>query len=84
MYAAFLAIAVVLGTPPVLAALTLAFFSNLFASLTHYAAATAPIFFAAGYVSTSDWWRVGFLLSLVNISIWLVIGGLWWKVLGLW
>jgi DASS family divalent anion:Na+ symporter len=84
MYAAFLAIALALGTPPVLAALTLAFFSNLFASLTHYAAAAAPIFFSAGYVPIADWWKVGFLLSLVNISVWLVIGGLWWKLLGLW
>ena len=46
MYAAFLAIALTLGTPPLLAAFTLAFFSNLFAGLTHYSAATAPIFFA--------------------------------------
>jgi DASS family divalent anion:Na+ symporter len=84
MYAAFLAIAIALGAPPVLAALTLAFFSNLFASLTHYAAAAAPIFFGAGYVPVADWWKIGFLLSLVNISVWLIIGGLWWKVLGLW
>lgn len=84
MYAAFLAIAVALGTPPVLAALALAFFSNLFAGLTHYAAAAAPIFFAAGYVPTGEWWKIGFVLSVVNISIWLVIGGMWWKVLGLW
>jgi DASS family divalent anion:Na+ symporter len=84
MYAAFLTIALVIGTPPVLAALTLAFFSNLFASLTHYGAGTAPIFFTAGYVSIGAWWKVGFLLSLVNISIWLLIGGAWWKLLGLW
>ena len=84
MYAAFLAIALVLGTPPVLAALALAFFSNLFASLTHYAAAAAPIFFAGGYVPIGAWWKVGFIVSLVNIPIWLIVGGLWWKVLGLW
>jgi DASS family divalent anion:Na+ symporter len=84
MYAAFLAVALALGAPPVLAALTLAFFSNLFASLTHYAAATAPIFFGAGHVTIAVWWKIGFLLSLVNISIWLVVGGAWWKLLGLW
>jgi DASS family divalent anion:Na+ symporter len=84
MYAAFLAIALTLGTPPLFAALTLAFFSNLFAGLTHYSAATAPIFFAGGYVSASTWWKIGFLVSLVNIPIWLLLGGLWWKVLGLW
>ena len=84
MYAAFLAIALTLGTPPLLAAFILAFFSNLFAGLTHYSAATAPIFFASGYVSAGTWWKTGFLVSLVNIPIWLVLGGLWWKVLGLW
>jgi DASS family divalent anion:Na+ symporter len=84
MYAAFLAIALVIGAPPVFAALTLAFSSNLFAGLTHYGATAAPVFFSAGYVSIGTWWKVGFLLSLVNISIWLVIGGAWWKVLGLW
>jgi DASS family divalent anion:Na+ symporter len=84
MYAAFLAVAIAIGTPPVFAALTLAFFSNLFASLTHYAAATAPIYFSAGYVSIGTWWRVGFLISLVNITIWVLIGGAWWKLLGLW
>jgi len=84
MYAAFLAVAVVIGTPPVFAALTLAFFSNLFASLTHYGAAAAPIFFTAGYVSTGTWWKVGFLISILNISIWVLIGGVWWKLLGLW
>jgi DASS family divalent anion:Na+ symporter len=84
MYAAFLAIALTLGTPPFVAALTLAFFSNIFAGLTHYSAATAPIFFASGYVSAAGWWRTGFLVSLVNIPIWLLLGGLWWKVLGLW
>ena len=84
MYAAFLAIALTLGTPPLLAAFTLAFFSNLFAGLTHYAAATAPIFFASGYVSAATWWKTGFLVSLVNIPVWLLVGGFWWKVLGLW
>ncbi len=84
MYAPFLVIALALGTPPLLAALTLGFFSNLFAGLTHYAAGAAPVFFAPGYVSLADWWRIGGLLSLVNITTWLVVGGLWWKVLGLW
>ncbi len=84
MYAPFLLIALALGTPPLLAALTLGFFSNLFAGLTHYAAGTAPIFFAPGHVSLGDWWRIGALLSVVNITTWLVVGGLWWKVLGLW
>ena len=84
MYAPFLVVALALGTPPLLAAVVLAFFSNLFGSLTHYGAAVAPIFFGAGFVPVGTWWMIGGLLSVVNITVWLVVGGLWWKVLGIW
>lgn len=84
MYAPFLAVALAVGTPPMLAALVLAFFSNLFASLTHYGTAPAPIFFGAGYVAMGVWWKIGAVVSVVNIAIWLTVGGLWWKLLGLW
>jgi DASS family divalent anion:Na+ symporter len=84
MYAPFLVIALALGTPPLLAALVLGFFSNLFGTLTHYAAAAAPVFFGAGFVPVNTWWKIGALTSVVNIAIWLGIGGVWWKVLGLW
>jgi len=84
MYAPFLAVALALGAPPLLAALVLGFFSNLFASLTHYGTAPAPILFGSGHVSLGAWWRVGALVSVVNIAIWLGIGGAWWRLLGLW
>jgi len=84
MYAPFLGVALVAGAPPLLAALVLGFASNLFSSMTHYGTGPAPVFFGAGYVEVGDWWRLGFIVSLANLSIWLVLGGLWWKVLGLW
>ena len=84
MYMPFLAVAVAVGTPAVLAALVLAFFSNLFSSMTHYGTGPAPVYYGAGYVDMNIWWKLGFLISLVNIMIWVGIGGLWWKVLGLW
>jgi DASS family divalent anion:Na+ symporter len=84
MYAAFLAVALAVGTPPMLAALVLAFFSNLFSSMTHYGTGPAPVMFGAGYVPVGAWWTLGGLISVVNIVIWVVIGGAWWKVLGLW
>ncbi len=77
---AFLEVAVVVGTPPMLAALVLAFFS----SMTPYGTGPAPVLFGAGYVDTATWWKVSFITSLVNIVIWLGVGGLWWKVSGLW
>jgi DASS family divalent anion:Na+ symporter len=84
MYAAFLAVALAVGTPPLLAALVLAFFSNLFSSTTHYGTGPAPVLFGAGYVRLADWWRLGALVSVVNVVIWLGVGGCWWKLLDLW
>jgi DASS family divalent anion:Na+ symporter len=84
MYAAFLAVAITLGAPPLLAALVLAFFSNLHASMTHYGTGPAAAIFGLGYVPIGTWWRLGLLVSVVNIAIWLVAGGLWWKLIGVW
>ncbi len=84
MYAAFLGVSIVAGAPPVLAALVLAFFSNLFAGMTHYGTGPAPVLFGTGYVELGTWWRMGLLISVVNIVIWVGVGGLWWKFLGLW
>ena len=84
MYAAFLGVSITLGAPPMLAALVLCFFSNLHASMTHYGTGPAPAMFGLGYVPIGTWWRLGFIISLVNIFIWVVVGGAWWKVLRLW
>lgn len=84
MYAPLLIVSIALGTPAKLAVLILAFFSNLYAGLTHYGSGPAPILFGMGAVSVSTWWKMGFIISLANILIWMVVGGLWWKILGLW
>lgn len=84
MYACFLIIALAIGTPPMIAALVLGFFSSLMGALTHYGTGQAPILFAMGYMSTAEWWKIGFLSSLVNIAIWIGIGSLWWRFLGIW
>ncbi len=84
MYAPFLGVALALGTPPMLAALVLAFFSNLFSSMTHYGTGPAPVLFGSGYVEVGEWWRLGLLVSLANLGIWLGVGSVWWGVLGLW
>lgn len=84
MYPAFIAVAAAAGAPPYLAALALAFASDLCMSLTHYAAGPAPIFFGAGYVSQTDWWKWGFAVSAINLVIWGTIGAAWWKVIGQW
>ena len=81
MFPAFFAVAVGLGAPPLLAAVAFGVFSSLNAATTHYGTGPAPIVFGAGYVSQAQWWRVGFVISLVHLAIWLPVGFLWWKIL---
>jgi DASS family divalent anion:Na+ symporter len=84
MYAPLLIVTVALGTPPVFAALVLAFISSLFGGLTHYGSGPAPIFFGAGYNTVGEWWKIGAIVGALNLGIWIVVGGMWWKLLGLW
>ena len=84
MYAPFLGVALALGAPPLLAALVLAFFSNLCACTTHYGTPPGPVLFGSGYVPLSTWWKAGAIISVLHIIIWLTIGALWWRLLGLW
>ena len=83
MFPAFFAVALALGAPPLVAALALGFFSSLNAATTHYGTGPAPIVFGAGYLSQAEWWRIGFLLSLVHLIILLPLGILGLRVLGL-
>ena len=83
MFIPFLTVIIAAGTPPYLAVLLLAFFSNLCASLTHYGTTPGPIYFGAGYVPQTTWWKLGLYASFVNIPVWVIVGLFWWKVLGL-
>lgn len=84
MYTPFLIVILAAGAPTYLAVLSLAYFSNLGASLTHYGTTPAPIYFGAGYTSQRTWWTLGLITSVTTIIIWSVVGFTWWKVLGLW
>jgi DASS family divalent anion:Na+ symporter len=84
MYAAFLATAIALGTPALLAALVFGFLSSLFGGLTQYGSGPAPVLFGAGYVPLGTWWRMGAAVGALNLAVWLVVGGAWTKLLGIW
>jgi DASS family divalent anion:Na+ symporter len=84
MYAAFLHVGIALQAPPYLMAYTLAFSSSLFACITHYGTGSAPILFGSEYVNLKTWWKMGLIISWVFLVIWIGIGGLWWKAIGLW
>lgn len=84
LYPAFIAVAGAAGAPPLLVALSMAFFSNFCACLTHYGNGVAPIYFGAGYMSQATWWRNGMIMSFVYLICWLGVGMIWWKFIGLW
>ncbi len=84
MYPALITVAASAGAPPLLVALSMGFLSNFCSSLTHYGNGVAPIYFGAGYMSQATWWKLGFIMSVAYLLIWLGIGMPWWKVIGLW
>ncbi|WP_159994060.1 DASS family sodium-coupled anion symporter [Roseomonas sp. 18066] len=58
--------------------------STIMMTLTHYATGTSPIIFGSGYVSLGEWWKVGFVMCVLELLVFSLLGGLWWKILGLW
>ncbi|MDS0999723.1 anion permease [Staphylococcus capitis] len=83
MYAALLGVAVAAGAPQLFSALMLGFFGNLLASTTHYSSGPAPILYASGYVSQKRWWLMNLVLGIVYFIIWIGLGSLWMKLIGM-
>lgn len=84
MYSVFLAAAIAVGTPALFAALMLGFIANLTGGITHFVSGPAGVIYGSGYVPTSEWFKVGFMASLVNVVIWGTIGVAWLRLVGLW
>lgn len=78
----FVAVSISSGARPGLTTLVFCFWSNLYGCLTHYGAGPAPIFYGSGYITPGRWLRMGFVVGLVHIVIWFVVGLGWWRVLG--
>jgi DASS family divalent anion:Na+ symporter len=84
MFPPFLALLLAKGAPPGLVIYGFACFTNLAAGLTHFGTTPGPIFYADGYVTLKMWWKVGAIVSVVNIVIWSTAGFAWWKFIGVW
>lgn len=84
MVGAFMAVAIAAGAPPLLIIALLAYFSNLCGCLTHYSTGPVCIYFGLGYHSVAEWFRIGFVVSLFHMAVWLGLGLPWWKLLGWW
>jgi DASS family divalent anion:Na+ symporter len=84
MYPAFVALLLLRHAPIGLVVFSFACFANFSAGLTHYGTTPSPMFFSKNYVSLQRWWLVGFVVSLVNIVIWTVVGFGWWHLIRIW
>lgn len=82
MYSVFLIIMINAGVPSLVSALYLGFVAILSAGVTHYGIGSGPIFYSSGYLSTKSWWRIGIIISLINLVLWTVVGAIWWRTLG--
>lgn len=82
MFGAFYGAGIALGADPVLFGLIMAASSSLMMSLTHYGTGTAPVIFSSGYATLAEWWKAGLATSIVNFTVWVLIGIVWWKLLG--
>ncbi|XP_047341995.1 dicarboxylate transporter 2.1, chloroplastic-like [Impatiens glandulifera] len=83
LFSAFLAMQLKSTVPGRLAALALAYNTNLFGALTHYSSGQAAVYFGAGYVNLRDAFKLGIIVALVNIAIWVAVSSFWWKLVGL-
>jgi divalent anion:Na+ symporter, DASS family len=70
------------GVPPFPAAIGLGVLSSINGCLTQYGIGSGPVMFGAGYVTQAEWWKAGFIMSVVYLVIWTTIGPLWWLALG--
>lgn len=64
-------------------ALLLAVFASYGAMLTHYGNGAGLIAFASGYVSQSDFWKVGTAMVVFALLIYAIIGIPYWALIGL-
>ena len=84
MFTALLSVCIAAGAPGLPAALCLGYLSSLMGCLTNYGIGSAPSYYGSGYVSQADWYKLGGVLSVFYLAVWLGVGSVWWKILGMW
>ncbi|GBF92341.1 2-oxoglutarate malate translocator [Raphidocelis subcapitata] len=83
LFPPFLGVMLEAGIDGRLAALSLAYVTNLIGGLTHYASAQAAAYYAAGYYSIPQNWGLGFVIGFPSIAVFLGVGMGWWRAVGL-
>jgi DASS family divalent anion:Na+ symporter len=84
MVAPFFAVCLAAEVQPMIAIAVFAYFSCLCGCTTNYSSGPVIIYFGLGHVKAPHWFRIGFIISIAHIIIWLGVGLVWWKVIGWW
>ena len=77
LYSVFLGVAINSGVPPMLIALMLLFATNFFAAITPQGSSANVLCAGSGYLTQGEMYRLGGMITLVNLVIYMVIGTPW-------
>lgn len=83
LFTTFATVLIAAGAPTLLVLILFAALCNSASFLTHYGCGVTPIFFGSGLISQVRWWKLGFILAMLHLLVWMGIGMPWMKFLGL-
>lgn len=84
LFPAFAQILIAFGVPAKMGCMVLAFLTAFCGFITPFATSSCPIIYETGYIDQKNWWKIGGIASVFYLSIWGIVGGIWWKMLGYW
>lgn len=82
MFSVFLGTGIAVGLPALPLVVVLGALPTLMGCLTHYGNGPAPLYFGTGYVPVATWWKLGAVLGVMHVVIWLTVGPAWWGIIG--
>jgi len=62
----------------------LAYLMIISCTLTHYGNALGPLLMEKGYNNKKTWWCVGTVITLLHVVLYLTVGVVYWRLIGLW
>lgn len=72
-----------LGVSPLIAVLAVAGITNLGCNLSTYSHARNPLLIGYGYHTDKEWMKYGLVISVSGGVLFMVVGLIWWSVLGI-
>mmetsp|Transcript_29394 Transcript_29394/g.49375 ORF Transcript_29394/g.49375 Transcript_29394/m.49375 type:complete len:573 (+) Transcript_29394:95-1813(+) len=79
---AFIGMLIASGINPMMAIFSIAYNTNLFGGLSHYASGQSAAYFGKGYVTLPDYFKYGAIFGFFNFGLFFSLGIAWWKLIG--